>query len=324
MNDYLGKLAAKQLKCAEILEPRPASLFEPVRPSEGLARLESPAEHQSSGEATSTVLSPGNAAGLREATASADADRLEQAPAQPLSDPREQFVQRQAQQPFPHRIAPTSVQPPLAASLGDIARESSQRLSAPGTGVEHEQTSINMDRTTLADLDSMHETSAESTSDLIESGCNPGPTPSSQSGNPEKVPETAQSLPPSQPVLTEAESTVTAEQMTGVAPENTIRHSMDQTSSPERTEPPDTFPGQKSESIIGVAPRGRMVVDWSEAQSSMRAPVSKSTPIVRVTIGRIEVRAVTAPTTAPPQAVPSRPSRNLSLDDYLRQRNERR
>jgi hypothetical protein len=43
-----------------------------------------------------------------------------------------------------------------------------------------------------------------------------------------------------------------------------------------------------------------------------------STPIIRVTIGRIEVRAIHPPAAAPKQAKHARPK--LSLDDYLRKR----
>ncbi len=43
-----------------------------------------------------------------------------------------------------------------------------------------------------------------------------------------------------------------------------------------------------------------------------------STPIIRVTIGRVEVRAIHLPAAAPKQAKPARPK--LSLDDYLRKR----
>jgi hypothetical protein len=43
-----------------------------------------------------------------------------------------------------------------------------------------------------------------------------------------------------------------------------------------------------------------------------------ATPIIRVTIGRVEVRAIHPPAAAPKQAKPTRPK--LSLDDYLRKR----
>jgi hypothetical protein len=51
------------------------------------------------------------------------------------------------------------------------------------------------------------------------------------------------------------------------------------------------------------------------------APES-SAPAIRVTIGRIEVRAITPPPVPPAQrTTPARPGPELSLDDYLKQHN---
>jgi hypothetical protein len=47
-------------------------------------------------------------------------------------------------------------------------------------------------------------------------------------------------------------------------------------------------------------------------------------PTIRVTIGRLEVRAVTAPADAPAKNTERRRNSLLSLDEYLRQRNEGR
>jgi hypothetical protein len=48
---------------------------------------------------------------------------------------------------------------------------------------------------------------------------------------------------------------------------------------------------------------------------------STSLPTIRVTIGRIDVRAVSAPQTPAAQKPGKRPQPSLSLDDYLKQRN---
>jgi len=54
-------------------------------------------------------------------------------------------------------------------------------------------------------------------------------------------------------------------------------------------------------------------------------PEQLARPIVRVSIGRIDVRAVSAPVPARPTSRKTdAPSQTLSLDDYLRQRNESR
>lgn len=49
---------------------------------------------------------------------------------------------------------------------------------------------------------------------------------------------------------------------------------------------------------------------------------SSPPPNIRVTIGRVEVRAIMPPEPKAPPAKPSRPGPALSLDDYLKQRNE--
>lgn len=323
MNDYLGKLAAKELKCAENLEPRPASLFEPMLPScePSPPSLESPAEHQSPDEVTSTVFShEERSVGFREAshTFGHQPSRASSAPSEPLREQRDQ-------QPFPPPMAPTSSRSPAKDSVENVAHEPAPRLPASRPDVVLEQTSSNTDRTTVPGVDSVHETSTESVSDAIASGNNAGPASPSQFGNREPALETTQAFPTrGRSVLTESQSTVTPEQITRVAPGNTVRYPAGQTGPPGRMKPSDAFPEPNAESIVRDAPRERMLVDWPEAESSMRMPASRPPPIVRVTIGRIEVRAVTAPTTVAPREAPSKPSRNLSLDDYLRQRNERR
>jgi hypothetical protein len=58
------------------------------------------------------------------------------------------------------------------------------------------------------------------------------------------------------------------------------------------------------------------------ADPSVGTGISSQPPVIRVTIGRIEVRAVFPPAAAAPAAVKKTPSGALSLDDYLKQRSE--
>ena len=87
---------------------------------------------------------------------------------------------------------------------------------------------------------------------------------------------------------------------------------------PDRPEPPDAPPP--------VAPR--MVrphldgyLERGPQEPRVAAPES-SGPAIRVTVGRIEVRAITPPPPMPPaqRTTPARPGPKLSLDDYLKQR----
>ena len=61
---------------------------------------------------------------------------------------------------------------------------------------------------------------------------------------------------------------------------------------------------------------------WMPTNQHSAVPASEessSTPTIRVTIGRIDVRAVT-PAASPQRPKPSRPAPALSLDDYQKQR----
>lgn len=60
-----------------------------------------------------------------------------------------------------------------------------------------------------------------------------------------------------------------------------------------------------------------------DQMSQLGSPDNESAPTIEIRIGRIEVRAVTAPVPAHP-VKPSPPTPRLSLDDYLRARSERR
>jgi hypothetical protein len=80
-------------------------------------------------------------------------------------------------------------------------------------------------------------------------------------------------------------------------------------------------------------PAGGMISPQLDApaERSLRGPLvathePPTTPTIRVEIGRVEVRAVAPPPPMPPtrRTVPARPSPTLSLDDYLKQRNEGR
>jgi len=66
-------------------------------------------------------------------------------------------------------------------------------------------------------------------------------------------------------------------------------------------------------------------VTLPSAAAHWRPSALQQPPTVQVTIGRVEVRAVTAPPSAAPQRpLERRMAARLSLDEYLRQRNEGR
>ena len=78
--------------------------------------------------------------------------------------------------------------------------------------------------------------------------------------------------------------------------------------------PPPVAPRVVRPQLDGYLERGPQ-------EPRVAAPES-SAPAIRVTIGRIEVRAITPPPMPPTQrTLPARPGPELSLDDYLKQHN---
>jgi len=61
----------------------------------------------------------------------------------------------------------------------------------------------------------------------------------------------------------------------------------------------------------------------SHAKGAAKAPPAEpAAPVIRVTIGRVDVRAVSAPAPPPRRQAPTGPK--LSLEEYLRSRNGRK
>jgi hypothetical protein len=69
-----------------------------------------------------------------------------------------------------------------------------------------------------------------------------------------------------------------------------------------------------------LRPREEVAPRWAEALRPSGAGDGSPAPIVRISIGRIEVRAVAPPAPAAPRDVPVRKSTGPSLEEYLRPR----
>ena len=69
-----------------------------------------------------------------------------------------------------------------------------------------------------------------------------------------------------------------------------------------------------------VPPQPDGYLERGPQEPRVAAPESPA-PAIRVTIGRIEVRAITPPMAAERRAAPARPGPALSLEDYLKQHN---
>jgi hypothetical protein len=90
---------------------------------------------------------------------------------------------------------------------------------------------------------------------------------------------------------------------------------------------PAIGPRRIVEPLANIAPD----VAAAEATASVPKPVRASSvalndasplPVIRVTIGRIEVRAVFPPAATPPTPARKPPAGTLSLEEYLKQRSE--
>jgi len=85
------------------------------------------------------------------------------------------------------------------------------------------------------------------------------------------------------------------------------------TSRPDKAQPPFIHPEQASAQFEHA--------DFSDSTSFTRKRFEATSPTIQVTIGRVEVRAVTPPA-QPPRVIQRKAPPLLSLDQYLRERNE--
>ncbi len=94
---------------------------------------------------------------------------------------------------------------------------------------------------------------------------------------------------------------------------------------PTITSGPDSLSASVAEAPTVVAPLPRVtpkpVSSWPSTQRELEP---EPAPIIRVTIGRVEVRAISTPAPAPRREKPARADSSPSLNEYLKQRSEER
>jgi len=82
------------------------------------------------------------------------------------------------------------------------------------------------------------------------------------------------------------------------------------------------FPAQSQTSTAPfVQTREQHFINSTQRAMADRAAAPRETPIVKVVIGRVDVRAIMPPA-MPTRAAPPKPKPGLSLEDYLKQREE--
>lgn len=318
MNDYLSQLAAQSLNQAEVIEPRFASLFEPLRAAGGSmaiepldlerelstpAALETPSEPSTPDQPSLIVKERTTAAEMPPARR---ADRL-----------ITQRVMSHGESENPHgnmRALPAAIKIERPAPTLEAPASASQNSERPPAVRRSD-----MSATRQPELDSAH---------VLSATVKPNPEvklASMQAHAPAQLIDSASrhSDELKQPSLVPAPSILNTFVEQGAA------HEAVRSTIALRSEPPREPPSRSHMPVIVVAPR--VVPATALVQTRVTPapppvqPVAPSgpAPIIRVSIGRIEVRAVMPPVLPPaPRATPPPPS--LSLDDYLKQLNEER
>jgi hypothetical protein len=260
MSDYLDNLVARSLGLAEVVRPRPLSLFEPLQPT-GLPALD-PNSLEEVGEPLSN-LEP-----LRVVSSAPDVKSSGAPPArrrEPQSGPPSQHpvqVTRRSESQstpllIPHQPsmpAPVPVDADMRADRADYAPPAGRQTvdSQPAVG-EHAPLRVVFHAATPADR---------------------------------QAPATQESKP-----LISAHGTTPSSQALLVAPEIT----------PRPNEPQE--PGNP----------------WSDGPEPIPAAQHETAPTIKITIGRVDVRAV-MPERPAPRPTPAARNAALSLEEYLKQR----
>lgn len=283
MSDYLSRVAAQALGRVEVVRPRLSSLFEPASMS---ARSASGPEVQEWMGAASTPAEDGAAfdAGSPTLPAMRAATGGHLGAASPAAAPRDAPA---ARQPGPSDVAgdPIWSARPLTGNEPEEPGHAARPSRAPG--------------------------------DQGPPAASPTPPPSPRSRRtpalpPSRIAEPAV-LEPDRPAPAPARGRVST---VSVAP---VPESLRPFGPPHEPAPPARPPG--SGVVVAQPQMTRHAEPPPHSPAESRA-IPAPAPTIKVTIGRVEVRAIMPPAAAPRPAR-ARPGPALSLEDYLKQRRER-
>jgi hypothetical protein len=310
MSDYLENLAARTLNRIEGIQPRVASLFEPLPPAGRpmTARLGAheesvPGEPFSSGSSHEASLS------TQESFSNADQSR-------PHTMDRGQPVATLPQQPTgmtdtsmhqpPGQWVNRQPSPPLSSSAVDTA--SGQRPTQPGPHLARTMSTA---------------TPAASSTPGAARPLDAITAQPSDRGTPILMPVTAEQAPAAGP------STPTARHESLPAPEHIVSRAVDKRAvsfdvpQSRNITHPESVSDHARRSSTPAMPAGQpRVTVYRESPGSIPGDgiaMPEPAPTIKVTIGRVDVRAIMTPAPAARPA-PARRGPSLSLDDYLKQR----
>jgi len=344
MSDYLSRLVERNLNRTEVIKPRLASFFEPSVQSEPVFGSESGSERMN---ASYTPDETGYD-DLQSAWLSDQTPQLKPAALQPAGpgsqqtsvQPRSGMTRQAPPPPVPIEVTAQSLEKtPQQKSSQDLPALSGgdeTYVAAPGTAAERSRSSAHEPAIESSPQTSPEVTAQPPTVRMVQQGSDLVMLTLSSPGDSETyqpprvtVERNRESTrePAIQPITIES-SPQTSPEVT--APQSAVRmvqqgsdHEMLTPSSPSDSEtyqPPRVTAERNRESTREPAIQPITIEQIIlPAKTQPRASEPAEPAVIRVTIGRIEVRATTPPLPAAPRTRPQGPA--LTLDDYLKQRN---
>lgn len=305
MSDYLSRLVERSLNRTEVIKPRLASLFEPSVQGEPVFGDDSGSERLDASSTSDETVHDN----LQYVWRSDQTSQLKSAALQPAGSWQQQTTSQSRSGMTPQAASsPLSSVPPevTAQSSGVFVPRNTASSAARSSGEKTPQQKSIQD---LPALSSGDETHLASPGDAAERNRSPTHEPVIQ-------PSTIESSPPTSPE-------VTAQPPAGRMAQQESDHKMLTPPSPsggETYQPPRVTAERNRESTREPAIQlitTEQIVPSDKTQPRASEPAEPA--VIRVTIGRIEVRATTPPLPAAPRTRPPGPA--LTLDDYLKQRN---
>jgi hypothetical protein len=276
MSDYLDNLIAKSLGLAEVVEPRPTSLFEPLISEAG------PLVHEyySSEQDVAPRRTPANAAPVTEVAAP---------PASKDGQSEEAWAASRAAQS--DRQSQLSVEPPVQSIDLGVNRPAAPLTPDPPVAVESEQRA---DR-------------ARSTTPPTQHLGNQRPPD-------QQMVDSNQAAPVHAPLLIASQATIPAGPQVPGAPEAEPSIPAQASGAPVRPS------GAKLVAPLSLRRADQERVSASQDRAAIPTPAADAAaPTIKITIGRVDVRAVTPDKESPRHAPPAR-NQALTLEEYLKRR----
>jgi hypothetical protein len=287
MTDFLSSLIARNLESVEVIQPRLASRFEPASPMSGSV------PNGSVGDAPEEAAQQSGKSDHVLKTSPWQASEPPPESRRPGEDLQEKPPTRRPAQVPGEKYPEVVPQPPVAAQAENLAVQTRSSLEQTAEKAFQAEDSRPVGGEKL------------SVSPPVRPEATPAaPGKTAPPGPPENgpAPPRFSAEPPIQTVLVEPASPARGR---------------------SGTDPPilPASPGARPEEIVSPAP----LIPAVPAASLINAEAARmppEPPVIRINIGRVEVRAVIAPPAPPPPRPPARSGPSLSLEDYLKGRDE--